>query len=93
MPENHERNPQTLEEARQMLLEDSTALNTMREQLTTLQNENSEKDRTIEDLRTINQRYYLQLAQGQAPTDPDPKEDEPPQSLEDFARTIKGVIR
>ena len=93
MPENTTRNPATLEDAHAMLLEDSATIRELTEQLNTLRTESAEKDQSIEDLRTLNQRYYLQLAQGQAPSDPDPKEDEPPQCLEDFARTIKGVIR
>lgn len=93
MAENNPRNPATLEEARSMLLEDSNTIRELTEQLDTLRGQNSEKDSTIEDLRNLNQRYYLLLAQGQASTDPEPEKDEEPQSLEDFAKTIKGVIR
>ena len=84
------RNPETLEDARALLLENDNEIETLRSELETLKGQNTEKDKTIEDLRTLNQRYYLQLAQGQA--DPDPEPEQPPVSLTDWARTLKGVI-
>ena len=83
--------PKTLEEAREKLLENTKTINELREQLKNLETQNSEKATEIESLRTLNQRYYLELAQGQAEEEPEPKE-EPKVSLEDFAKTIKGVI-
>ena len=92
MPNDNNRNPATLEDARAMLLEDSNTIRELTEQLETLRGEITEKDTQLEDVRTLNQKYYLLLAQGQAPTDPEPEKDEEPLSLEDFAKTIKGVI-
>ena len=83
------RNPETLEDARALLLENDTEIETLRSELETLRGQNAEKDKTIEDLRTLNQRYYLQLAQGQE----EPDNDEPePESLEEWAGKLKGVI-
>lgn len=82
-------NPETLEQAREMLLQQSNDLDTLRGELDTLRNESSKKDTTIEELRTLNQKFYLQLAQQQEEPEPEP---EPELSLEDFARTLKGLI-
>lgn len=84
-------NPETIEQAREMLLQNKNEIETLRGQVTTLQGQITEKDATIEDLRNLNQRYYLQLAQGTE--EPEEIRQEPePMSLEDFAKTIKGVI-
>ena len=82
-------NPATLEEARELLLQYSKDLTEARGQVDALTAQVSERDTTIEDLRTLNQKFFLQLAQGnQEPEQPDPE----PQSLEDFAANLKGVI-
>lgn len=82
-------NPATLEEARELLLQYSNDLNEARGQVETLTGQVSERDATIEDLRTLNQKFFLQLAQGtQEPEQTDPE----PQSLEEFAANLKGVI-
>ena len=82
-------NPATLEEARELLLQYSNDLTEARGQVESLTAKVSERDTTIEDLRTLNQKFFLQLSQGtQEPETPDPK----PQSLEDFAANLKGVI-
>ena len=91
MANNPTQNPATLEEAREMLLQNKTELDNLKEQVSNLTAQISEKDENIESLRTLNQKFYLQLSQGQA-SDPEP-EDEEPQSLEDFARNLKGVIK
>ena len=83
------RNPETLEDARALLLENDTEIEQLRSQVETLTGQNTEKDKTIEDLRTLNQRYYLQLAQGQAEPEPDESE---PESLETWAGKQKGVF-
>lgn len=83
------RNPETLEDARALLLENDTEIETLRQQVETLTGQSAEKDKTIEDLRTLNQRYYLQLAQG---TEPEPKEEPEPEPLEKWAEKLKGVI-
>ena len=84
------RNPETLEDARALLLENDTEIETLRSQVETLTGQSAEKDKTIEDLRTLNQKYYLQLAQGQ--TEPDTEPEQPPVPLTDWARNLKGVI-
>lgn len=84
------RNPETLEDARALLLENDTEIADLRAQVETLTGQNAEKDTTIEDLRNLNQRYYLQLAQGQA--DPEPEPEPAPVPLTEWARTLKGVI-
>ena len=82
-------NPATLEEARELLLQYSNDLTEARGQVESLTAQVSERDTTIEDLRTLNQKFFLQLSQGEEkPEEPDPE----PQSLEDFAATLKGVI-
>ena len=82
-------NPATLEEARELLLQYSNDLTEARGQVETLTSQVSERDATIEDLRALNQKFFLQLSQGtQDPEQPDPE----PQSLEDFAANLKGVI-
>ena len=85
--------PKTLEEARAMLLENNKKIEELTGQIKTLSDQNKEKDTTIEDLRTLNQKYYLELAQGQAEDEPEQKDEPERVSLEDYARKIKGVIR
>lgn len=86
-------NPATLEEARELLLQQSEQLTQLQQQVETLTGESGEKDATIEQLRTLNQQLFLRASQGTAPaTDPE-SDPEPAESLEDFARTkLKGVI-
>lgn len=95
MGKTKNRNPETLEDARALLLEDNEELEQLREQISTLEAQITEKDESIENLRTLNQSYYLRLSQGRAEDENDEGEDdEEPQSLEDFARTkLKGVIK
>ena len=83
------RNPETLEDARALLLENDSEIESLRSELETLKGQNTEKDKTIEDLRTLNQRYYLQLAQGKEEPEPDEPE---PESLETWAGKQKGVF-
>lgn len=82
-------NPETLEQAREMLLQNNNDLASLRADLDNLRNESAEKDKTIEELRTLNQKFFLRLAQGkEEPEEPE----EPEESLEDFAKTLKGLI-
>lgn len=84
--------PETLEKAKEILLEYSKTIEEQTQSIATLQGEIAEKDTTINDLRTLNQKYYLQLAQGTE--EPDQKEEAPKESLEDFARKhLGGIIR
>lgn len=83
------RNPETLEDARALLLENDSEIETLRSQVETLTGQIAEKDTTIEDLRTLNQRYYLQLAQG---TEPEPENEPEPEPIEKWAEKMKGVI-
>ena len=82
-------NPATLEEARELLLQYSNDLTEARGQVESLTDQVSERDATIEDLRTLNQKFFLQLAQG---THESETSDPEPQSLEEFAANLKGVI-
>lgn len=83
--------PKTLEEARELLLQNSEQINQLTEQVNTLTAQNAEKDKSIEDLRVLNQKLFLRASQGEA--EPEDTDDEPSQSLEDFAQTLKGVIK
>lgn len=84
------RNPETLEDARALLLENDTEIETLRSQVETLTATIGERESTIEDLRTLNQKYYLRLAQGEdKPETPTDK----PESLEEWAGKLKGVIK
>ena len=84
-------NPETIEQAREMLLQNSETIKALNEQIATLKTENGKKDATIEDLRTLNQKYYLKLSQGEdEPEEPD----KPQQTLEEYAiENLKGVIK
>lgn len=87
-------NPATLEEARQMLLQNTDELNQMDEKIENFNSQITEKVKEIDSLRTLNQQLYLRLPQA---TTPNPSKDEKPEdteSLEDFARNkLKGMIR
>ena len=89
MAENPTQNPQTLVEARMILLENSNELANLREKISSLTAQNEEKGQEIETLRTLNQQLFLRVSQGE----PEPeKEPEKVQSLEDFAMNyFKGV--
>ena len=80
-------NPETLENAREVLLEYTNELNGAIETAESLRGEIAEKDKTIEELRTLNQKFFLRLSQGEKEQEP---EDEPRESLEDFAKKLKG---
>ena len=83
------RNPETLEQAREMLLEDDNLIQELTQTRDTLTGQMAERDAQIEELRTLNQKLFLRVSQG---TEPEEK-DEPEESLEDFASQLKGVIR
>lgn len=84
-------NPSTLEEAREMLLQNTNELNQLDEQITNLNAEAAENAATINELRELNQRLFLRASMGT--NDPESDEGEESESLEDFAKTLKGVIR
>lgn len=83
-------NPATLEEAREMLLQNTNELNQLDQQIETLNATASENAKTINDLRELNQRLFLRASTGKADEE---KEEPEAESLEDFAKTLKGVIR
>lgn len=85
-------NPATLEEARQMLLQNTDELNQLDQQIENLNSTAAENVRQIEELRTLNQQLYLRLPQA---TEEEPKDDpQETETLEDFARDkLKGWIR
>lgn len=85
------RNPETLEDARALLLENDTEIAKLQSQVETLTANLTERDTTIEDLRTLNQKYYLQLAQGENKPPEDDQEQEP-EPLNDWAKKLKGVV-
>ena len=85
-------NPTTLEEARELLLQQSEQLTQLQRQVETLTGESGEKDATIEQLRTLNQQLFLRASQGTAPEEPE-SDPEPAESIVDYARNhLKGVI-
>lgn len=92
MAKNEVKIPKTLEEAQSFLLENTKTISELEEQVTALNDQIKEKDIQLEDLRTLNHKYFLELAQGQTEDETEEKEEEP-QSLEDFAKTLKGVIK
>lgn len=83
-------NPETLEQAREMLLQNSAQIQKMQGELDTLKEESQKKEEQLEDLRTLNQKLFLQVSQGSV-QEPEP-EPESQESLEDFAKNLKGVI-
>ena len=84
------KNPETLEEARELLLQDSNRIKELEDQTAALTGQISEKDSQIEELRTLNQKLFLRVSQGEEPPE---EPEEPEESLEDFARNLKGVIK
>ena len=80
-------NPETLENAREVLLEYTNELNGAIETAETLRGEIAEKDKTIEELRTLNQKFFLRLSQGEKEPEQEPENRE---SMEEFAKKLKG---
>lgn len=84
--------PETLEKAKEMLLEYNNKLEEAQKQIETLTTQNGEKDNTINDLRDLNQKYFLRLAQGTEPEEPE--ENKPTETLEEYAiRKLGGIIK
>lgn len=87
-------NPATLEEARQMLLQNTDELNQMDEKIENFNSQITEKVKEIDSLRTLNQQLYLRLPQATAENPRKNEKPEDTESLEDFARNkLKGMIR
>ena len=84
-------NPSTLEEAREMLLQNTNELNQLDEQIANLNSAAAENAATITELRELNQRLFLRASMGTS--EPEREEPEETETLEDFAKTLKGVIR
>ena len=85
-------NPTTLEEAREMLLQHTNELNQLDERIENLNSQAAENVRNIEELRTLNQKLYLRVSQGN--TEEDDKPDKPAETLEEFTtKNLKGMIR
>lgn len=82
-------NPATLEEAREMLLQNTNELNQLDQQIETLNAAAAENAQMINDLRELNQKLFLRASTGTATEE---KEEPEPESLEDFAKTLKGVF-
>lgn len=85
-------NPATLEEAREMLLQQTNELNQLDEQIENLNSQSEENAHQIEELRTLNQKLFLRAALGKTEDEQDEPQDT--ETLEDFARNkLKGLIR
>ena len=79
--------PTTLEEARAEILRLDEELKTARTEIENYTTKVNELNKNLEDVRELNQQYYLKLrAQDESDEDEDPEEDVP--SCEDFARTL-----
>lgn len=85
-------NPQTIEEARELLLEYRRQYEEERDKAANLSQQISDKDSEIESLRNTNQKFFLMLSQGQTEDDEEEEEKKPP-SLEEYAKNLKGVIK
>lgn len=81
--------PQTLEEAREMLLQNNETISGLTSERDTLTQQNQELANQIEELRTLNQKLYLRASQG---TEEPQKEEPEPEPLEEFALKLKGVL-
>lgn len=81
--------PKTLEEAREMLLQNSETMKQLNQQIETLTAEKAENASTIEQLRTLNQQLFLRASQGTTEPEPEP---EKPEGLNEYAKRMKGVI-
>lgn len=78
----------TLEEAQARILELEEQLTERTNERDTLSENNNTLTQELESVRKLNQTYFNKLS-AQYQKDEDPEEDpEPPQSLEDFAKTI-----
>lgn len=85
-------NPSTLEEAREMLLQHTNELNQLDETIENLNSQAAENDKTINDLRTLNQKLYLRVSTGT--TVEEEHKEEQRETLEEFAtKNLKGMIR
>lgn len=83
-------NPATLEEARALLLEYRKQYENERTKAETLSSQIAEMGSEIESLRTLNQKFFLMISQGKEEEEEEEKE---VPSLEDYAKTLKGVIK
>lgn len=81
--------PETLEQAREMLLRYKETLAQRDQQIETLTAEKAENASKIEELRTLNQQLFLRASQGTSEPEPEPEQVE---SLSDYAKRMKGVI-
>ena len=81
--------PQTLEEAREMLLQASEREQQLQHTIDTLTAENAEKVTEISKLQTLNQQLFLRIPQGEEEEEP---ELEPVETPEEFAKRMKGMI-
>ena len=85
-------NPTTLEEAREMLLQHTNELNQLDETINNLNDQAAENDKTINELRTLNQKLFLRVSTGT--TVDNPSKDENRETLEEYAtKNLKGMIR
>ena len=77
--------------AMQQIIELRDSIETLNSDIQRRDEEASHLREQVEQLRTINQQYYLRISQGSEPSEPEPQK---PKSLEDFAKeNMKGVIK
>lgn len=79
---------ETVEQARERILELEETINGLNANIETLQGEKTDLENNVQSLREINQRYYNKLI-AQETTEPTDDEEEDTESLEDFARNLK----
>ena len=82
--------PQTLEEAREMLLQAREREQQLQHTIDTLTAENAEKVTEISKLQTLNQQLFLRIPQGEE--EEEEPEKEPVETPEEFAKRMKGMI-
>lgn len=79
---------ETVEQAQERILELEETINGLNANIETLEGERADLENNVQSLREINQRYYNKLI-AQETTEPTDDEDDEPESLEDFAKTLK----
>lgn len=84
-------NPSTLEEARELLLQQNNTIAELNQRIESLTSTSEENVRTIEELRTLNQKLFLRVSTGEEPENP--SHDEPAETLEEYAvKNLKGLL-
>lgn len=77
----------TLEEAQARILELEEQVTTLTSERDNVQQNLTETERTLQEVRDLNHKYFLRLSNNPTPAPDDGKEDTP--TLEEFALTLK----